>query len=270
MQPELIDALQLLAITALILFLVQALARATTAALVQRFGWSAVPWTTGWLGVPLHEFAHLVACWLTLRRVRAVQLFAPDKESGVMGSVTFEPGRGPVAWAAALVIGFAPLIGGTALLWLLANVAAPAPDLAGWVGKIALPFTGLVAPAEHTAAALEACLRATKAAWHQSTTTKFTAIALWYFACCVAVHLTPSRADLRGTWRGGLVLLGALAASVAGLQYFNIATQKPLALAITLGCQAALPALLLACLLLVAMRLLLIPLAMLPVPWPTK
>ncbi len=264
MRHELNDALQLLAITALILFLVQALARATTAALVGRFGWGAVPWTTGWLGVPVHEFAHLLACWLTLRRVRQVRLFAPDKASGVMGSVTFEPGTGPVAWLAALLIGFAPLLLGTALLWLLGHLAAPIASPWPWIAEISLPIEALIAPAQHTMRVVQACATATLSLWHQGTSSKIAAVSAWYFACCVAAHVTPSRADLRGTWRGGTLLVIATVGAIFALEYFKIAAQLPLARLLTLGCQTALPALLLALLLLAVIRTLIIPFGLLP------
>lgn len=211
------QALVTVGATLAFLFAVQFLARTSTSALGGRFGWGAVPWTTGWLGVPVHELAHVIACLLTGRKLRAISLFAPNPVAGTLGSVAYEPGRGPFAWIAGFVIGVAPLAGGTALLWglaWLAGLAGPgtSPSLAE-VPALLRPLAAVVL------ARADGAADGAFALWQGDAWSKAALFAALATSASVAVHLVPSRADLAGAWRGGLLLLGVGAAVVAGLHW---------------------------------------------------
>jgi hypothetical protein len=233
--------LPLLATLALLLA-VQALAARTTSALVRLAGWSVVPWTTGWLGVPIHESAHLIACLLLGRRVRQVRFFAPDSTAGTLGQVTWEPGRAPFAWLAALLVGIAPLILGTLVLQALARLGAhlghvPAPTFAA---------TSLAEWRHGLGQWLHLATTLSVDTWTCGGYPRAFLLAGWYAAACVAAHLTPSRADLAGTWRGLVLVLLIGAVVLLALRTTRLSLGPPLLSAIGLASAWVAPGLLLA------------------------
>lgn len=234
-----------IAATLALLLLVQTLARTATRALVALAGWHAVPWTTGWLGVPVHELSHAAACLLTGRRIRAIRLFAPDPANNTLGSVVWEPGTGPIAWLAALIVGVAPLAGGTLALYGLLRLGARS-------AAVLLPADTEPATASFTqwwqalVGLADVSATASLAGWHAGGTTRAATVLFWYLAACIAAHLTPSSADLRGTWRG-LLVVAALAAAIIGIAHqtgYNLAI--PLVDALSMLAQWVAPGLALA------------------------
>ena len=213
-----------LATTLALLVLVQQLARGATGALVARFGWSAVPWTTGWLGVPVHELSHALACVLTRRRIRDVQLFAPNPQDGSMGSVTYETGPHVIGWLSGCVIGLAPLGGGTLALFGLAWLATravgvdlPTPTLPAAVPDASPWLAGAEVQAAFAAKAGAQLGHAAAQLWQRGGWWRGAVVGWAYVSACIAAHLVPSRVDVAGAWRGGLVLLLLVAGVVACL-----------------------------------------------------
>ncbi len=228
--------------TLLLLWFVQALAARATSTLARLVGWRAVPWMTGWVGVPLHESSHLLVCLLTGRRVREVQFFSPDPSTGSLGRVVWEPGRGPFAWLVALLVGLAPLVGGTLALQGLARLGAwsvhqQPPTLAAI--SLSTWGQGLLDWA-HVARTV------TLASWHVGGWERFAMLAGWFATVSVAVHLTPSRADLQGTWRGILVVAATSVLLVLAANALGLPVLAPLISALGLACAWLAPGLVLA------------------------
>jgi len=228
MTPEHLATLAALAMTLGLVAVVQQLARGATGALVRRFGWLAVPWTTGWLGVPIHEMSHALACLATGRRIRAVQLFAPNERDGSMGSVTYETGPHIIGWLSGCVIGLAPLAGGTGALfglaWLVAHAAdvpLPTPQFDAVAAGDSPFIAWATAHADFTAAAGRRLAQAANVLWHQGGWQRAAAVAWCYASACVAAHLVPSRVDVASAWRGALLLLLVSAAVVYVLLQFQ-------------------------------------------------
>ncbi|MDY0001626.1 MAG: hypothetical protein RBU30_10055 [Polyangia bacterium] len=189
-----------LGLVALLLHLVE---RRISRRLAHRFGWRSVL-VTGWLGVPLHELSHLVACLVFRHRVVAFSLFDPDPRTGTLGYVQHSyRKRSPYQLAGSFFIGVAPLVGGALVLfgalWALLPSALPAygAPLGADIG----------AQLAHTAAQAGVTLGGIFTLEHAGS------LAFWAFlliALCVGSHLSPSRPDLQGAWPGLLLLLGAL------------------------------------------------------------
>ncbi len=273
MPPILSAPLVSFALTIGLLLSVAWLARHTTGALVARFGWSAVPWTTGWLGVPVHELSHAAACLLTRRPIREVKLFAPDSTSGMMGCVTYEAGRGPIAWLAAFVIGLAPLVGGglvlSGLVWTLLHFGGqslphlPTACVAGRECQaLEVNFStisgwsALITPLGLAAKGLGQTLATAAAAvWGLGLWPRIALVVGSYLSACVLVHLTPSSVDLMGTWKGALLLAILLVATVAGLQLGGVTYAPVLAQVLSSLSAWLAPALLVAAGLLGVLRL---------------
>ncbi len=209
---------------ALLLPLTQLLAAWSKRQVVRALGWWGVPLTTGWLGVPVHEASHLLAAKLLGREVVRVRWFAPDADSGSLGGVEWRPGQGPLAWLAILTVGVAPLAGGTlALRGLLLGAALatdlPVPAMPQGADGAAWQAAGL--------ALLHWAQAATAALWSRQDPLAWSAVLGWWAVVSVAAHLTPSRPDLQGAWRGALLVAALVAVAVAGLQAAQIPWQDP-------------------------------------------
>lgn len=203
----------------LLLPLTQLVCAWSKAQVVQAFGWWGVPLTTGWIGVPIHELSHVLAARLLGRSVVRVHWFAPDQATGSLGAVEWRPGTGPIAWLALLIVGLAPLFGGSLGLRALLYGAASALEL-----PLPEPPVGADWQAwrQAMAALAEWAATATLVVWKRPGLTAWLAVAGWWAVVSVATHLSPSRSDLRGAWRGGLLVAGPLALTLAGCQLAGI------------------------------------------------
>ncbi len=88
--------------------------------LFKSFGWKGVI-ALAWLGTPVHEFSHVIGCWLGRNDVEEFALFHPDKTSGSLGFVKHSYDRNSFYQR---VIGntlaaVAPFFGGAVAIYLL-------------------------------------------------------------------------------------------------------------------------------------------------------
>lgn len=208
----------------LLLPLTQLTAAWSKARLVQALGWWGVPLTTGWVGVPIHELSHVLVARLLGRNVVRVRWFAPDADTGNLGSVEWQPGSGPLAWFAVFAVGIAPLLGGALMLRAMLYGAALAVGL-----PLPGPPVGADWPAWQGAALALAdwAIAATLAVWRRPDPLAWSAMAAWWALASVAAHLSPSRSDLRGAWRGALMVAAAVALAMAGCEAAGIRWQEP-------------------------------------------
>ncbi|MSP93428.1 MAG: hypothetical protein EXR79_16815 [Myxococcales bacterium] len=222
------------------------LARAIQAAVAGRLGWWAVPLLTGWIGVPVHEGAHLLAARLLGRRVASVRWFAPDPATGTLGRVQWEPGRGPGAWLAAAVVAIAPLAVGALVLGGLARLAGVgALDAAvdPLVGARAWPE--LDSAVRDAAVALAADLRR---AWAGGAWSRAAVVAWGWMSVAIAAHMAPSHEDIKPAWRGVLLVAVAGAGAVWGLEAAHVPALRHVAAGSGWVAGHLLPGLLLGCL----------------------
>lgn len=177
------------------------LQRMLAASLTTTFGWRAML-VTGWLGVPIHELAHVVACLTFMHEVEEVKLFAPDPETGSLGLVRHHaPPGNPWAAIGRLFIAVAPLGGGALALGLAAHLLLPDVDLFREPLALAGPADAFSRAWSLTVALLDPTRFADWRIW-----------AFLYVATCVGAHLAPSIADLRDGVRGALALVATLLA----------------------------------------------------------
>ena len=186
--------------------------------LSHRLGWNALL-VTGWLGVPVHELSHLALCKLFGHRVIAYRLFAPDPVSGTLGFVRHGYSRRST-WQllGGLFIGLAPvLLGGPLLLALLAWMVTPAELLS--LGRELL-VAGDDAPAlEAASAGFGIVGTLAQLIWqHRS---PWLPLQL-YLAVCLASHLSPGMADLKGALPGALLALALLILGVGAATHLGL------------------------------------------------
>ena len=165
--------------------------------LAERFGWRVMLWT-GWLGTPVHELSHILACKCFGHKIVDWALFEPDLKAKRLGYVahTYKKGN----WYQELgnfFIGVAPLVGGSMtlgiLLWLFyPDAAAAAVEVSksegqqGGLARAMLAVLGTLFTGEN-----------------------LLTLRFWtflYMVLCVGGHMAPSRSDYEGAGRGGLMV----------------------------------------------------------------
>lgn len=211
-----------LAILCLLWWSIHLLERITQRRLAQFFGWRAVL-ITGWLGTPIHELSHLVACWVFGHRVEAVALFSPDPQSGRLGYVHHSYRAGHY-WQelGTVFIATAPLAGGAAALIGLLGLFFPSVLATAWTR---IPWTGLDTAG---AAMIEVAQAMSHTGQELFLAGHWASPRLWvflYLVLCVGCHWAPSGSDYRNAGRGAVILLVAAAAAALTLSLFPTAWQ---------------------------------------------
>jgi hypothetical protein len=188
---------------ALLAMLLAGIEHMLTHRLISRFGWRGVLFT-GWLGVPVHELSHVVACMLFGHKVEHVRLFAPDPRTGRLGSVQHAWKRRNIyQQAGRFFIGTAPLVGGALMLWALTWLIGPIKLDPAPLPPGADVFQ-IIESGGHQAVALISNLvrpEVLKSGWTW----------LWLYLClCIGAHIAPSMTDLKGGVPGFVLLVIAL------------------------------------------------------------
>jgi hypothetical protein len=198
-RETLVQALSLFLPLVGVAFALHTEARVLQRKLASRFGWGSIL-VTGWIGTPIHELSHALACVVFGHRIRELALFRPDLDTGVLGYVRHEwnPDN-PWARMGNFFIGVAPLAGGTAVLFLLLWVFFPGAAreaFSAWGGgadRGAPDFLSAVSvPAE---AALQVLGRLANA----ETPTWWPFWLFLYLVVCVASHMGLSAEDFKHT-----------------------------------------------------------------------
>ncbi len=184
-------------------FLLHVVERLLSSRLISRFGWRGVL-MTGWLGVPVHELSHALACVLFRHRVERLRLFSPDPHTGRLGSVQHAWNRRSLyQQVGRFFIGIAPIVGGTLVLWWLSWVFASLSPMTIEPPHLP-PGSSLFALAG--AAANGARELIVGLARPEVLSSGWTWLYL-YLCLCVGAHLAPSSSDLRGGAPGFALLL---------------------------------------------------------------
>jgi hypothetical protein len=195
-------------------YILSKLQRWTSANYQRSIGWKGVLWTA-WIGTPIHELAHVFFCWLFRHRVDEISLFSPDRESGKLGHVNhsydklslYQRMGGFFVGAAPMIIG--PIILTGLLYWLVPNAKVIFNPLID-------TFSSVNAFKDSLLGVSKLFIKENLQHWQ-----------FWvflYVSLCIASHMAPSRADLRGMWKGLLwiVLL------VIGINILALVLEFPL------------------------------------------
>jgi hypothetical protein len=198
-----------------------AVERASRGLLTRAFGWWSVLWT-GWIGVPVHEMSHTLACVAFRHRITSLSLFSPDPRSGNLGYVTHTwDEKSLYQRAGNFAIGVAPVIGASAAMILITRLALP--SIQDRISEVLAAF--LIGPSMATAGALALHL-AIDLPRALLTPPLVLSWKLWlalYLIMAIGLHMSPSAEDLRGTWRGfAYIAAGLLAANLLALPFGGI------------------------------------------------
>lgn len=157
---------------------------------------------TGWIGTPIHELGHALMCFVFGHKVREVQLFNPDRETGVLGFVnhSYNP-KSIYQKIGNFFIGIAPILSGTGVIMLLLAVLLPKEckemfaAIKGfqWPNEISFASIGMV---KDSIVGLFGILFTQK---------NLKSIVFWifmYLAISISSHMALSKADLKGASSG--------------------------------------------------------------------
>lgn len=162
----------------------------------------AVCYATGFIGTPIHEFSHALMCLIFRHRIIEIKLFTPDSEDGTLGYVLHTYNRRSFYQRVGnLFIGVAPILVGALLLAGILYLLLP--DLV----VQAASEIGAVDFASDIGASFGHIFSAFGSMFSYAATWQW-----WVFVLIgslIALHMTLSRADVRGAL-SGLVLYFAL------------------------------------------------------------
>jgi hypothetical protein len=110
----------LAAISAALAWLIQIVNIRLLRDVIKLIGMKAYLWTIGWIAIPLHELGHAFFCLIFAHRIDSVVLFDPKAKNGHYGNVRHSyNSKNPWNVLGNLFIGMAPIITGSAIIWLL-------------------------------------------------------------------------------------------------------------------------------------------------------
>lgn len=171
-------------------------------------GGKGVCYTTGLLGTPIHELSHAIMCLIFFHRIEEMSLYNIDEENGVLGYVRHSyNSRNLYQVLGNYFIGIAPILGGSAVIYLATRFMMPTV------------YTDISTHLDAFASAAELGEN-----WFGSTLSAATGILkaiflginegfiFWIFiiaAFCIALHMNLSGADIKGAL-GALPILIAL------------------------------------------------------------
>ncbi len=174
------------------------------------FGWRGVL-ALAWLGTPVHEFSHLVACWIGRNRVEGFALFMPNSQTGSLGFVKHSYRKDSFYQRVIgnTLISIAPFFGGATAIYLLTGWLFP--DILQTFSD--LPFPGLDdidSRREFLTTVLHFWKNLVAFYLHLFSSGNMSSWPFWAYLFAIislAAHLSPSRSDFVGFWGPVVILL---------------------------------------------------------------
>lgn len=182
---------------------------------INSIGWKGILWTA-WIGTPFHELGHAFFAIIFRHKIKKINIFRPDKNTGELGLVdhSYDPGS-LYQNIGNFFIGGAPLIFGSAVLVAIVYYLLPG-------GK------EIFAPLTEVNGSIEAIFASTQRTLTKLfTVTNLNSWAFWlflYISFSISSHLAPSKADRKGMWSGfyWIFLVLLLVNLVMGVLRLNI------------------------------------------------
>ena len=154
---------------------------------------------TGVIGTPIHELSHAFFCLLFGHRITGIRLWSPKAEDGDLGYVSHSYREGNL-WQQIgnFFIGIAPILGGSAVLFLLLWLLVP--ETAGMILDAARPAP----PSDIAAVPRELLLQAwvvLKSLFSPKNFTRWDFYLYLLLAILIVLHMEISGSDLKsGLW----------------------------------------------------------------------
>ena len=207
-----------------VLFATKRIGTSTFRSMERALGYRSVIYTTGWIGTPIHEFSHLLACYMFRFRVLEFKPFLPDFESGVLGYVRFDRiSDTRIRRVGLFVTGIAPLFGGVAVILVLGLLLIPGLDLL--IGKIVVASFERNLLTVHAYLLLmgQASLEGFRLLLNPENLGRWQFWVFLYVSSCVSTHLAPSKQDMQISREGitSVIILVIIGNAIAAAFWFN-------------------------------------------------
>lgn len=166
-----------------------------------------VNYGTGFIGTPVHELSHALACVVFGHKIVEMRLYSPNSGDGSLGYVnhSYNP-KNLYHRIGNFFIGIAPILGGSAVLLLLMRFMVPAVhvEVMGILGSVHLTegFFSLSTLTAYLAASVEMILAIFNPA-------NLSNVWWWVFvilAIMISSHMELSGADIKGSVSGVITL----------------------------------------------------------------
>ncbi len=180
--------------------------------LYRSFGWSGVL-ATAWIGTPVHEYSHYLACVLARHKIVDFALFKPDSRNLSLGWV--DHAYDPKSWYQRIpgnfLISLAPFVGGSLVIYFVSWKFYP-QLLQTEPQKFVNPLETLGILHLFYSSLLDSTGRFVSELVRAAETMDFEFFFYLYVLLSVGSHLSPSPSDMRTAWWPGIVLSFALLA----------------------------------------------------------
>lgn len=183
---------------------------------VKEFGGKSI-YLSAWIGTPIHEISHALLCIIFGHKINEIALFKPQQSSSgshgvVLGYVTHSYNRNNLIHEIGnFFIGIAPLFGGVLSIVLLTLTLLPdsQPLLDFLAGSIS-DFQTVSGLTTFTIA-LQGCINDSVKILYLIAQLHPVEFITWaYITGAIALHMSPSPADMKGSIKGFLLILGLL------------------------------------------------------------
>lgn len=159
---------------------------------------------TGWIGTPVHEAAHALACLIFGHKILEIKFFIPNSSDGTLGYVShsYNP-KNLYQKMGNFFIGIAPIIAGAGVLSLLLYLLLPSAFTSVFRELGDADFLGNVGDSLAGIGKAFATLFSYVGTWQW-----------WVFLLLgsfIALHMTLSKADIKGATTGLVVYIALFA-----------------------------------------------------------
>lgn len=171
------------------------------------------------IGTPIHELSHAIMCFIFGHKIVQIKFFSPDNK-GTLGFVTHSYNNRSV-WHVLgnFFIGIAPIIGGAVCLYLLCLFLLPSGT--GVLG-ILLNKTHVLSSNQPLTDIIH-LLTSLKNSILNDAQNKPVQTFIWAYLCGgVALHLTPSKEDLKGSLWGFLLFSAITTTAIVITHHFTL------------------------------------------------
>ncbi len=176
------------------------------------FGWSGVL-ATAWIGTPVHEYSHYLACVLARHKVVDFALFKPDARNLSLGWVdhAYDPKSFYQRIPGNFIVSLAPFVGGSLVIYLVSWKLYPQLLDTG-PAVFEFPRETFGALSQFYGALLKSAGRFMMELGRAAHSLDFEFFFYLYVLLSVGSHLSPSPSDLKSAWWPAAVLSLALLA----------------------------------------------------------
>ncbi|MGE5497605.1 MAG: hypothetical protein ACM3Q2_06035 [Syntrophothermus sp.] len=172
------------------------------------FSWLDI-YVTGWIGTPVHEAGHALFCLLFRHRIDGIKLFSPGSAQGSLGYVNHSYSRKSIYQnIGCFFISTGPLFMGVSLIYLLMFLFLPNyHSVISAVSDSRLAAVNLFNIKDHMPFMISSGFNMIAAVFNRGNFSAWEFYLFIYLSACISSHMALSPQDLKGMWKGMLIII---------------------------------------------------------------